>query len=75
MGAIREIGKTSAASSWKTLTSPSKRHGQWRDGRYLSVLAVLLYFGVWLAISDRVSGSCVRLSFRLHGWWSPPHFE
>jgi taurine transport system permease protein len=63
MSAVREIGKTSAASSSKTLTSPSKRRGQWRDGRYLSVLAVLLYFGVWVAISEQGFGLVRPIKF------------
>jgi ABC-type nitrate/sulfonate/bicarbonate transport system permease component len=43
---------------------PARRKvGQWRSGRYLSLVAVILYFGVWWAVTEQGLGLVRPIKF------------
>lgn len=63
MSTMSEMDNTQANSEADRAPPFRRRRGQWRDGRYLSIIAILLYFVVWLAISEQGFGLVRPIKF------------
>jgi len=72
----RDIKRTDVATDPEVVQPPRARSA-WREGRYLSILAIVLYFAAWFAVSEQGFGlvrpikfpsprMVVDAAFRLH---------
>jgi ABC-type nitrate/sulfonate/bicarbonate transport system permease component len=63
MNTVTDTGAAGVRSDpGKPQRSP-RRRSQWREGRYLSIVAIVLYFGAWLAISEQGLGLVRPIKF------------
>jgi len=63
MSTMSEIDKVEQERGLEMEPRESDKRGLWRSGRYLGIVAILLNFGIWLAISEQGFGLVRPIKF------------
>jgi ABC-type nitrate/sulfonate/bicarbonate transport system permease component len=63
MSAMTDFDRNAAKGKVDPVLPARRKAGQWRSGRYLSVIAILLYFGLWWGVSEQGLGLVRPIKF------------
>jgi ABC-type nitrate/sulfonate/bicarbonate transport system permease component len=63
MTTMTDFDLSSANRNAKPAKPARRKAGQWRSGRYLSLIAIVLYFGLWWAVTEQGLGLVRPIKF------------